>query len=105
MPPHADPDAEKAAAQAESNTLLNDVRDGINRALRVWTKVHDPARSALQAGQHTIVVLQAGMAAIAETAAGLALSNPNADREWLRSALLGQFEAVWSANFPEGEPN
>ena len=44
-------DAEKARAQAESTALLNDVRDGVNRALRVWNKVHEPSKSALQAGQ------------------------------------------------------
>lgn len=105
MPPHADPEAEKAAAQAESTALLNDVRDGFLRSISVWNKAHQPARSALAAGLHSIVVLQGAMTAIAETAAILAELNPNADRDWLRSALVGQFETVWSANFPEGEPN
>lgn len=87
--PLADPIAASSVRRgAEAEALTNDTIAGIERAVRVWNKVHDPRKSSLSAGEHTIAVLQ-GMAICAgQQAAALTVVNPNASHEWLRSLLI-----------------
>lgn len=92
----AKPDS--AAATEEATLLLNDVREPFVRMLRVWGKAHRPEVASLNPAQHMIAVLQGATTAVAEVAANLARSNPEADADWLRNALVGQFDLVWQAN-------
>jgi hypothetical protein len=73
---------------AEAEALTNDTIAGVERAVRVWNKVHDPRKSSLSAGEHSIAVLQGMVICAGQQAAALTIVNPGSSHEWLRSVLV-----------------